>query len=131
MIGLGLFDKFLKKIPGWLLLIIGILVLYQVTLLPNLNEIQWKLMLTYPLVGIGTTLILFAVMKSNLRVLSTLLKNKLLGYLGKISYGLYVYHVVCIWIAEKITKAFVSPERLLVYPAIVLLLALILQRKVD
>jgi peptidoglycan/LPS O-acetylase OafA/YrhL len=125
VIGLGVFDKSLKKIPGWILLLIGILALYQVTQLPNLNEIQWQLMLTYPLVGIGTALILFAVINSNLWILSTFLKNALLGYLGKISYGLYVYHVLCLWITKKITKVFISPERLLVYPATVLLLALI------
>jgi peptidoglycan/LPS O-acetylase OafA/YrhL len=126
MIGLGVFDKHLKKIPGWLVLVTGILALYQVTQLPNLNEIQWQLMLTYPLVGIGTALLLFAVINKNLWILSTLLKNALLGYLGKISYGLYVYHVMSLWIARKITEVFISPERLLVYPATVLLLALII-----
>jgi peptidoglycan/LPS O-acetylase OafA/YrhL len=126
MVGLGLFDKSLRKIPGWFILMIGGLALYQVTLLPNLETIQWKLMLTYPFVGIGTSLILFAVINKKLWGLSTLFKNKLLGYLGKISYGLYVYHVMCLWIVTKITEMFISPERLLVYPATVLLLALVM-----
>jgi peptidoglycan/LPS O-acetylase OafA/YrhL len=126
MIGLGLFDKFLKKIPNWLLLIGGLLALYAVTLLPNVEEIQWKLMLTYPLIGIGMSLILYAVMRGNIWLFSHLFKNKVLGYLGKISYGLYVYHVGSLWLAVKITDALVSPERLLVYPATALLLGLLI-----
>ena len=126
MIGLGLFDKFLKKIPSWLLLIGGVLALYAVTLLPNVDKIQWKLMLTYPLIGIGTSLVLFAIMQGNVWLISKLLKIKFLGYLGKISYGLYVYHLACLWLAFKITNAFVSPERLLVYPATAILLGLVI-----
>ena len=124
IVGLGLFDKTLKKIPGWLLLSGGILALYLVTQLPNIDDIRWTLMLTYPLIGLGTSLILFAVMQGNLWVLSAFFKNKFLGYLGKISYGLYVYHVASIWLAKKITETLVSPDRLLVYPLSVLLIAL-------
>jgi len=126
MIGLGLFDSFLKKIPAWIQLTGGVFALYLVTLLLNVEITQWELMFTYPLIGIGTTLILSAVMQGNLGPLSALFKNKTLGYLGKISYGLYVYHVVGIWLAKQITGAYVSPERLLVYPLTILLLALLI-----
>jgi len=57
-------------------------------------------------------------------LLSSLFKNKILGYLGKISYGLYVYHFVGLELARNLTNAYVSDERLLVYPATVLLLSL-------
>jgi len=96
IIGLGLFDNSLKKIPAWIQLTYGILALYLITLMPNIDMIQWTLMLTYPLIGIGMTLILSAVMQGNLWLLSAFFKNKILGYFGKISYGLYVYHVVSI-----------------------------------
>ena len=124
MVGLGLFDKPLKKIPGWLLLLTGIFALYLVTSLPNVNYIQWRLMYTYPLIGIGTSLILFAVMQGNLGPLTYMLKNKVLGYLGKISYGLYVFHFVGLELARNLISAYVSEARLLVYPATVLLLSL-------
>jgi len=126
MVGLGLFDKPLKKIPGWLLLLAGAFALYLVTSLPNVNLIQWRLMLTYPLIGIGTSLILFAVMQGNLGPLSYLFKNKILGYLGKISYGLYVFHFVGLELAHNLTIAYVSEQRLLVYPATVLLISLVI-----
>jgi len=126
MVGLGLLDKPLKKIPGWLLLLAGVFALYLVTSLPNVNLIQWNLMLTYPLIGIGTSLILFAVMQGKLGPLSYLFKNKILGYLGKISYGLYVFHFVGLELARNLTIAYISEERLLVYPGTVLLLSLII-----
>jgi peptidoglycan/LPS O-acetylase OafA/YrhL len=124
LVGLGLFDKPLKNIPGWILFLTGIISLYQVMLLPNVDEIGWSLMFTYPLIGIGTTLLLFAVMRGNLWPLSHLFKNNVLGYLGKISYGLYVYHLVGIWFAFQAANALVSPERMLVFPLTVLLFAL-------
>ena len=126
MVGLGLFDKSLKKISGWFLLLAGLYALYFVTSLPNLNFIQWRLMLTYPLVGIGASLILFAVIQGNLGPLSHLFKNKILGYLGKISYGLYVFHFVGLELARNLTNAYIPEERLLVYPATVLLLSLVI-----
>ena len=124
IIGLGLFDKILKKIPSLILLSGGVLALYLVTRLPDIEDIQWMLMLTYPLIGLGMSFILSAVMQGNIWLLSTLFKNKILGYLGKISYGLYVYHVACIWLAQKIIETVISPERLLVHPLSILLLAL-------
>ena len=124
MVGLGIFNQPLKKIPSWLLLLAGILALSAVTWLPNVEEIQWKLMLTYPLIGIGMSLVLFAVMQGDIWLISRLFRNKILGYLGKISYGLYVYHVGSLWLATQATNALVSPERLFVYPTTVLLLGL-------
>jgi peptidoglycan/LPS O-acetylase OafA/YrhL len=126
MVGLGLIDKPSKRIPDWLLLLAGVFALYLVTSLPNVNRIQWRLMLTYPLIGIGTSLVLNAVMKGNLGPLSSLFKNKILGYLGKISYGLYVFHILGLELSYNIADTFVSQERLLVYPATSLLLGLII-----
>lgn len=125
IIGLGLFDAQLKKIPGWLLLLTGVLALWQVTTFPNINATQWKLMLTYPLTGLGMALILSSVIQGGLGPLSLLLKNKTIGYLGKISYGLYVYHVVALELAFKLTDIWISPERALVYPVVGTALGLI------
>ena len=102
----------------------GVFALYLVTTLPNIGNIGWNLMLTYPLVGLGSTLLLFSVMQGNIWPLSLIFKNKALGYLGKISYGLYVFHVASIELAYQLADTFVSHKRLLVYPASVLLLSL-------
>lgn len=126
MVGLGLFDKHTKKIPGWILFLTGFLALYLVTLLPNINKIRWSLMLAYPLIGLGTSLLLLAVMQGDLLLLTRPFKNKVLGYLGKISYGLYVYHIVGLNLAYKLTDTFISQERLFVYPVTGLLFGLVI-----
>lgn len=125
MVGLGLFDAPLKKIPAWLSFLAGLLALWSVTELPNVNAIQWKLMLTYPLIGLGMALILSSVMRGGLGPLSLLFENKILGYLGKISYGLYVYHLAGRQLAFEWTEALVSPQRLLVYPLVGTVLGLL------
>lgn len=125
IIGLGLFDKQLKKIPSWLSFITGVIVLWLVSNLPNVNITQWELMLTYPLVGIGTSLILFATLNGNLGFVSILLRNQWLRYLGKISYGLYVYHLIGIKLSSYIVDSFVSPNQHAVYPILVLISTLI------
>ncbi|MBV6451481.1 MAG: O-acetyltransferase OatA [Anaerolineales bacterium] len=126
VIGLGIFDRPLKKIPNIVWLLVGILALWQVTHLPNVTRIQWKLMLTYPLVGIGASLLIYSLTQGRLGILSALLQNRWLAYLGKISYGLYVYHKLGIYLANKITGQYLEPERLLLYPTVALLLAFII-----
>ena len=124
IIGLGLLDKYLEKIPSPLLLIGGVLALWQVCLLPNVIEIQWKLMITYPLLGLGMSLIIFAVMQKRIGFLSILFRNQMLGYLGKISYGLYVYHLMGLNIGYRITEMFIASNRPLAYPAAGILVGL-------
>src|SRR5947209_1697003 len=43
-LGLGLFGRILGRIPGWIVLMAGLVALWLVTTLPNVQDIQWKLM---------------------------------------------------------------------------------------
>jgi peptidoglycan/LPS O-acetylase OafA/YrhL len=126
IIGLGLLDRVLKKIPGWLTLISGLIALWGVTQLPNVDKIQWKLMISYPLVGIGFSLILFAILQGELGPISVLMKNKGLSYLGKISYGLYVYHLLGITLTTKIINLFLAPSSHIGYRLTVLITSVVL-----
>jgi len=92
-IGLGLFDDLLDKINGVALLLIGLAFNAVVFTLPNTYEIGWSLMLTYPLVGAGITLIVFGIFKGTASPINRLLRNQLLVSLGKISFGLYIFHI--------------------------------------
>jgi peptidoglycan/LPS O-acetylase OafA/YrhL len=124
IIGLGVFDKVLKNISSWIIFLFGLIALWAVTLLPNVNIQQWKLMLTYPLVGIGVSLILFSIMNGALWQISAIMKSKALGYLGKISYGLYIYHLFAVrMLAHTVVDAFISPDRVVVYPAMMLIIS--------
>jgi peptidoglycan/LPS O-acetylase OafA/YrhL len=82
-------------------------------------------MYTYLLVGAGVSCLLLAALGGGLGPISFLLKNQTLRYLGKISYGLYVYHLVGRALAINLVKVFVTPERALVYPIVVLIIALV------
>jgi peptidoglycan/LPS O-acetylase OafA/YrhL len=67
--------------------------------LTRLAPLRWQAtMLGYPVVAIGCTLILLAVLGSRWRWTG----SGSLRYLGKISYGLYVYHMLGIWIADRL-----------------------------
>ena len=126
IMGLGLFDRYLNKIPSWVSFITGLTALWLVTYLPNIDVTQWKIMLTYPLIGIGVSLILFAALRGNLGPVSSLLRNMGFRYLGKISYGLYVYQGLGIYISSKIISAFVSSDRGIIYPALLITSSLII-----
>lgn len=117
IVGLGLLERPLGKIPNWILLLAGIAALVGVTRLPNVNTIGWDLMLTYPLVGLGMSLVLLSFIKDSAWVLKSVIKNRLFAYLGKISYGLYVFHVLGLIYAEQISVALgITAKRFSVYP---------------
>jgi peptidoglycan/LPS O-acetylase OafA/YrhL len=123
-IGLGLFDDYLDAIPEWTLLAVGLVALWLVTRLPNVEVIQWKLMLTYPLLGLGMSLVLLSVMRGTLWGLSLLLGNTVLRYLGKISYGLYVYHLATERMSIEISDMLIPHARGRGYAGVVLVVRL-------
>lgn len=125
VVGLGLFDKPLQKIPAWIQLAGGLVMLYFVTTLPNVTRLGWESMLTYPLVGAGVSLVLSAVSTRRLGLVSNMMESKSLGYLGKISYGLYVYHILALEAVKKLTEIYIPPERELLFPIAVLAAGLV------
>lgn len=94
VVGFGGFDFCFKKINPLILGFIGTLIFILVVLLPERNIITYWQILTYSLVGISTTLLLYASLKSTL--LKRCLSQKTIVYLGKRSYGLYIYHRLAI-----------------------------------
>jgi peptidoglycan/LPS O-acetylase OafA/YrhL len=91
-IGFGGFDILLKRIKPLLVGLIGIVFFVLLCLLPNLDNISYWLILSYSLVGISTSLVLFSVSNSN--YLKNIFSKELFVFLGKRSYGLYVYHLL-------------------------------------
>lgn len=73
---------------------LGLVLLGVSVLLPDKYMFGWHLLAWYPLVGVGVTLIVFALLRS-----SSVLAGRWLTGLGKISYGLYIYHIMCIYLA--------------------------------
>jgi peptidoglycan/LPS O-acetylase OafA/YrhL len=102
--GLGLFDKFMGRRKAWMLLASGVACSAAVAFLPNVDQIGWNLMLTYPLTGLGMTLIVYSVVQTGGEAFRRPLRNAALAYLGKISYGLYMYHIAGIVVAYEVSS---------------------------
>ena len=103
-----------RRIVRVLLVVSGVgcwLLVTRFTPLLNLLSVPfWNALLGYPLMSLGSITMLAAVYGAPQAGLS-IFANKWLAYFGKISYGIYVYHELCIAIAHRI---FVGPTRFIV-----------------
>lgn len=94
IIGLGLIEKSIKKISEWILLLLVFLISYLIIFLPNINEYGWGLFFTYFFSGVLSTLLISISSKAENPIFSKLLTLPIFVYLGKISYGLYIFHLI-------------------------------------
>lgn len=91
-IGFGGFDFLLAKLNPLTIGLMGILFFIFIYFLPPLWETSYWLIALYSFVGLSTSLVLFSVTTS--KYLKTIFSKKLFVYLGKRSYGLYIYHLL-------------------------------------
>ena len=105
VIGFGGFKFLLNRINPIVIGLIGILFFGLLVLLPRPNEISFWLILKYSFMGISTSMVLFSVLNSDF--LKKFFSQKIFVFLGKRSYGLYLYHFLGMEVAdimiEKIT----------------------------
>ena len=95
MLGLGVWDDIFNKINSSIKLVSGVLLLSLIFFIPNVDVIGLNQIAIYIILASAFTLILDGVMK-NTQKWSNIFSSKSVRYLGKISYGLYVYHMICI-----------------------------------
>ncbi|MEO6245561.1 MAG: acyltransferase family protein, partial [Opitutaceae bacterium] len=74
--------------------------------LPSVEAPEWQQIPGYTLVALGCSLILVGILDDN--CVSRALSAGPLRYLGKISFGIYVYHVLCLAAGKKIAGAFAA-----------------------
>lgn len=91
IVGFNGFNFMLKKINSLVIGLIGILFFVLIYLPPLFNPSYW-IIIQYTFVGLSTSMILFSVLNNNF--LKTLFSYKIFVFLGKRSYGLYVYHLL-------------------------------------
>ena len=102
VIGFGGFDALAEMVRPWLLFIIGLACFSIITLLPHIEKMSFWLFAFYGLVGLSTALVLQSTIVS--KSMKSFLSQYTLVYLGKRSYGLYLYHLFAIFLAGRLLK---------------------------
>lgn len=95
LLGLGVFNRVFNKINNSIKLLVGVLLLSIIFFIPNVDEIGANQVVIYIILAFGFMLVLDGILK-NQQKWSNIFSSKIIRYLGKISYGLYVYHMICI-----------------------------------
>ncbi len=92
IIGFGGYDFLLKYFKPFFISLMGVGAFFVFTLLPPVFYNYEYIAIYFLLMGLSTTLFLFGVMNSDF--LKKIFSKKPLVYLGKRSYGLYLYHLL-------------------------------------
>lgn len=101
-IGSGLLESISRKGNGYILLTSGVILNLAIFTLPSNETLGWHLLLIYPLVGSGMSFILLFAISNKKILFQKFILNRIFVYLGKISYGLYTYHIICFILATSI-----------------------------
>ncbi len=95
IMGLGFIDNITTKIYGGVQLCIGLLCVCSLVFLPNRMSSGMSNLYLYILIALGFWLIVDFIINDK-GLWSKFFRNRLLSYLGKISYGLYIFHIIVI-----------------------------------
>ncbi len=102
VMGFGGMDILLKKINQNILSVMSILFFVLICHIPRYDNISYWLIVS-PLVGMSTSLLTYSVL--NTSFFKKVFTHKVLAFLGKRSYGLYVYHLFCNALANYMIKS--------------------------
>lgn len=92
ILGFGDLDFLLNRVKPMILAFLGLFFFALLCLTPNIIVVSYMSNFTYLFVGISTALMVFSVTRSPL--LKKVFSFRPFVYLGKRSYGLYVYHIL-------------------------------------
>ena len=110
----------------WRLILVSasMLALVTVAIFVDLNANEQAMpalaLIAYPIVAVSCVTILLAVLGTRLR----LARSAVLRYLGKISYGLYVYHMFAFWVTQKLISRYYPFLRSPIYAFIALVVTI-------
>jgi peptidoglycan/LPS O-acetylase OafA/YrhL len=94
MIGMGVFDKVLARIIPSIKLLGGLASLACIYLIGNVYVVGYNQVILYTIIAIGFALIMDGIQSSKNMVIDFIFGNPLSKYLGRVTYGCYVYHVL-------------------------------------
>lgn len=91
-LGLGILDRDSIRRRGGLYFVAGLGLLFAATYLPSVDELGWAQVPTYTVVDVACVLLVMGSLGN--KAVGAFLSMPLLRYLGKVSFGIYVYHLV-------------------------------------
>ena len=95
------------------LLLGALLCIAVVAKFPDVSHDSWNRVWQYSAVSVSLGAIVLSLLAKQQSVLRRILSSKPLVYLGKISYGLYVYHIFGLWMVPgHVGKLFVRFQEL-------------------
>lgn len=112
LLGLGYFDDLLKKMNGYFCLAASACILAVLYFFPSKSDTGIHQVFVYTFVAIAFVLLFTAVVYSKASVVTQLMNNRFIRYLGKISYGLYIFHIFGIYEAAVFCEKMkiIAPE---------------------
>jgi peptidoglycan/LPS O-acetylase OafA/YrhL len=99
-LGAGLFDKFSPRLVGGL----GIAAIFIFAALPNILPVSMWTMLLYPSAAISCLAVLW--FACNADTVGAFLSRPWIVFLGKVSFGLYVFHLLGLWLADQVVTQY-------------------------
>ncbi|HEX7847274.1 MAG TPA: acyltransferase [Chitinophagaceae bacterium] len=102
LFGLGIFDKMAAKMNSLLTFGAGLLLLSVFYFVPSRSQVGYHQVYIYSIAALALSFLFISITTNTHRILLFLFSNRPIRYLGKISFGLYVYHLACIYGVEKL-----------------------------
>jgi peptidoglycan/LPS O-acetylase OafA/YrhL len=101
--GIGIIDVDALRTRASASFAAGLLVLFAATFLPSARKIGWGQIPLYTIVDTGCALLVIGSLGS--RRIGAFLSTPLLRYLGKVSFGIYVYHILVLRSVGSLARA--------------------------
>ncbi len=111
VVGLGGFDFLFSRIPKIGILAAGLLIGWLATQVGSIATINWTLMMVYALIGLSTSMILYCVVCAGTSRWILWLTFRPIVFLGKVSYGLYVYHLLGLGLGRMAVRHLGFPSK--------------------
>ena len=103
-------DTYVTAVRGRFLLLAALGGLALVAQYPGISSGSWHRIWQYPAVSISFGAILLVCLSNQSSLLINGLGSRLLTFLGRISYGLYVYHMLAIAIVTRVFSKLLNAE---------------------
>jgi len=84
--------------------LVGLLAVFSASLiffLPDTSVVSYHLVLVYSFAGLFSASVICLAINERTRVLRNFLSNGVVRFFGKISFGLYVFHSVCLYASDR------------------------------